>query len=331
MANSKHAHLRYNILDNCFRNKYFGFKDLHKHLNYKIAEFYPGEGISVKTLRDDIKLFKSSINGFDAPLPNNTRIYRYSDRNFSIAKRPLLGYENYLIRAAQELLERFENNPKYDNLVEALIKFQDEDNGDDKEDKILFYDINEEYKGIKHLKPLYFSIRKKQVLQIEYKGFHDDESKIFEFHPQVLKQYNRRWFVYGLNASSSVERWSIPLDSRLIKFNVLDDIEYKKQDVNWDSFFRTMVGVKRNEDSEIRKVVLRFYNGRENFFKTKPFLPDYDEFFDDDKKDQVWFDTILNEELVQQILSYGKDVEVLEPKELKLQMQSHVNAMNAYY
>ena len=331
MANSKHAHLRYNILDNCFRNKYFKFEELLEHLNDKIAESYPGEGVSVRTLREDIKLFKSRINGFDAPLPNKARVLRYSDPNFSIAKRPLLSHENYLIRAAQELLERFENNPKYDNLLEALIKFQDEDNGDDEEDKILFYDINEEYKGIKHLKPLYFSIRKKQVLEVEYKGFHDDESQVFEFHPQVLKQYNRRWFVYGLNATSSIERWSIPLDSRLIKFNVLDDIEYKKQDVNWDSFFRQMVGVRRYDNSEIRKVVLRFYNGRENFFKSKPFLPDFDEFFDDDKQDQVWFDTILNEELVQQILSYGSDVEVLEPKELKIQIKEHIENMRNYY
>ena len=51
MANSKHAHLRYNILDNCFRNKYFKFEELLEHLNDKIAESYPGEGVSVRTLR----------------------------------------------------------------------------------------------------------------------------------------------------------------------------------------------------------------------------------------------------------------------------------------
>ena len=106
-----------------------------------------------------------------------SRTYRYEDPNFSIAKKPLLPYENYLIDASQQLLERFENHPKYDKLSEALIKFQDGE--DEKTDisKILFYDQNEEYKGIKYLKPLYLAIQKKHVLKIKYKGFQDTSTK----------------------------------------------------------------------------------------------------------------------------------------------------------
>ena len=92
-----------------------------------------------------------------------------------------------------------------------------------------------------------------------------------------------------------------------------------------------MVGVVRPKDAQIVKVVLRFYNGRENYFKTKPFQPDFEEFFEDDKQDQVWFETIVNKELVQQILSYGKDVQVLAPYNLKEQMLEHANSMNKYY
>ena len=331
MANSKHAHIRYNFLDYCFRNKSFKFDDLLYHLNNRIAEIHPGEGISIRTLRDDIKVFSDKKNGFNAPLPENIRILRYSDSEFSIAKRPLLNYENYLISAAQQLLERFENHPKYDKLAEALIKFQDGEDIGNETSKILFYDHNEEYKGIKHLKPLYHSIKKKQVLQIVFKGFKDKELTTYEFHPQILKQYNRRWFVFGFNATLKIKEWSIPLDERLVNFNVLSNVPYMSFEINWDNFFRTMVGVKRIKNKEVQKIVLRFYNGRENFFKTKPFLPDFDEFFEEEKQSQVWFNTIINEELVQQILSYGQDVEVLEPKELKLQLKAHVDNMKNYY
>jgi hypothetical protein len=58
MANSKHAHVRYNILDYCFSNKSFTFNELLSFLNEKIAELYPGEGIATRTLRDDIKIFR---------------------------------------------------------------------------------------------------------------------------------------------------------------------------------------------------------------------------------------------------------------------------------
>jgi predicted DNA-binding transcriptional regulator YafY len=330
MANSKHAHVRYNILDFCFRNKAFTFNELLDYVNHKIAELYPGEGISTRTLREDIKLFRDPVNGFGAPLVEMSRTYRYSDLNFSIATKPLLPYENYLIDASQQLLERFENHPKYNKLAEALIKVQDSEDGNDTS-KILFYDSNEEYKGIKHLKPLYLAIKKKQVLQITYKGFQDKLSTTLEFHPHILKQYNRRWFVFGLNKAKNIAEWSIPLDERVINIKIIEDVIYVESDVDWNDFFRTMVGVVRPKDAKIEKVVLRFHNGRENYFKTKPFQPDYEEFFEDDKQDQVWFESILNKELVQQILSFGEDVEVLAPENLKEQMKRHVDMMQNYY
>lgn len=330
MANSKHAHVRYNILDYCFRNKAFTFNQLLEHVNGKIAELYPGEGISVRTLRDDIKLFKDPVNGFGAPLQEMLRTYRYSDTNFSIAQKPLLDYENYLIEASQQLLERFENQPKYNKLAEALIKFQDGEDEETDTSKILFYDQNEEYKGIKYLKPLYLAIKKKQVLQVTYKGFQDKTYTTFEFHPHILKQYNRRWFVFGYNKTA--ERWqhSIPLDERLISFETLEDVNYLDSDKDWEIFFRTMVGVTRINEN-VERVVLRFHNGRENYFKTKPFQPDYELFFEDDKQDQVWFETIINKELVQQLLSYGQELEVLEPDSLIMQLREQSNTMQQFY
>lgn len=331
MANSKHAHLRYNILDDCFRKRSYGFDELLTVLNRVLETHYPNESISTRTLREDLKLFRDRKNGFGAPLPEKARVLKYSNPNFSIAQRPLLEYEQYLIEAAQQLLERFENDPKYDNLAEALVKFQDEeDQQENDSSKILFYDHNEEYKGIKHLKPLYLAIKKKQVLQISFKGFMDNVSTIFEFHPHILKQYNRRWFVFGYNKTA--ERWqhSIPLDERLISFEILEDVNYLDSDKDWEMFFRTMVGVTRINEN-VKRVVLRFHNGRENYFKTKPFQPDYEEFFEADKQDQVWFETIINKELVQQLLSYGKDVEVLEPESLKKQMKEHSKSMQQFY
>lgn len=330
MANSKHAHVRYNILDQCFRNKRFTFKELLQYINLKIADIYPGEGISERTLREDIKLFKDPINGFGAPLEEMSRTYKYEDPNFSIASKPLLPYENYLIQASQQLLERFENHPKYDKLAEALVKFQDEEDTTTVTSKILYYDQNEEYKGVKHLKPLYLAIQKKQVLQITFKGFKEVTYKTFEFHPHILKQYNRRWFVFGYNKTEKRWQHSIPLDERLIDFNVIEDINYIVSDLDWDNYFRTMVGVRRTSN-EVERVVLKFHNGRENYFKTKPFIPDFEEFFEEDKQDQVWFMSIINPELFQQILSYGKDVEILEPESLKQAMNENLVSMYEYY
>lgn len=329
MANSKHAHFRYNIMDYCFRNKSFSFDGLLNYLNERIEEVYPGESIAVRTLREDLKLFRDPENGFGAPLPNKARILKYNNPEFSIAKTPLLPYETYLIEAAQQLLERFDNHPKYSRLAEALVKFQDGEDDEYKE-QVLFYDVNEEYKGIKWLKPLFLAIHNKQVLKITYKGFKEENSKEFRFHPYVLKQYNNRWFVFGLNKEMNNPAWSIPLDERLLSMEVVEDQTYIPSTTNWDSYFRTMVGVTRTSDN-VERVVLKFYNGREAYFKTKPFIPDYEEFFEEEKSGQVWFDTIINKELIQQILSFGSDVEVLEPEELRKILANHISVLEKLY
>ena len=325
MANSKHAHFRYNIMDYCFRQKAFTFDELLNFINERIEEVYYGESIAVRTLREDLKLFRDPENGFGAPLPNNARILKYDNPEFSIAKKPLLPYETYLIEAAQQLLERFDNHPKYSSLAEALVKFQEEEDEEYKE-QVLFYDVNEEYKGIKWLKPLYLAIKKKQVLRVAYRGFQDTEQQTYSFHPHVLKQYNNRWFVFGMNEQQPDLKWSIPLDQRLQRIEILSDEEYIPSTTDWESFFRTMVGVTR-ESETVERVVLKFYNGREAYFKTKPFIPDYEEFFDEDKSGQVWFDTIINKELIQQILSFGSDVEVVEPPQLKQTIIKQVRAI----
>ena len=333
MANSKHAHLRYNFLDYCFRNRAYSFEQLLDAVNEKIKDYYPNESIATRTLREDLKVFRDQAKGFGAPLPEKARILRYKNANFSIAERPLLEYEQYLIDAAQQLLERFENHPKYDKLAEALIKFQDEEEQEENPTgKVLFYDHNEEYKGIKYLKPSYLAIKNKQVLNITYRKKPDAELYTYEFHPYILKQYNRRWFVYGFNKDQENLEWSIPLDDRLIKFIVNQKVHYQENSKDWNAHFRNLVGIRRNPSDIIHFIKLKFNStNRLNLFRSKPLVPDFDDSLLDGEENVVHFESIVNLELVQQILSYGKDVEVLEPEILKQEMRNHSNAMQQLY
>ena len=84
-----------NVGADLFKNKYLYVHD-YALINDKISELFPEETISVKTLRNDLKLFRDPVNGFGAPLPEKLRIYQYSEPNFTIATKPLLPFENYL-------------------------------------------------------------------------------------------------------------------------------------------------------------------------------------------------------------------------------------------
>tara|TARA_R110002072_G_scaffold7503_2_gene40594 strand:+ start:344133 stop:345137 length:1005 start_codon:yes stop_codon:yes gene_type:complete len=332
MANSKHAHFRYNILDFCFRKLALRKDQLLTYVNNRLEREYDGETIQLRQLDADLRLFRSK-KGFNAPLPPNIRTYTYSDTNFSIAKRPLLEYEQYLVDATVKLLARFDDHPKYEKLSEALIKFQEEENTS----KLLYYDHNEEYKGINLIKPLYHAIDKNQVLKVEYKNYSSDKIYSFNFHPQVLKQYNRRWFVFGFNETSKIYPWSIPLDDRFLSHNVNNDKVAVCSLMNWDSFFRSMVGVRTSSETYPKEpgrkeyIVLKFSDSRIGHFLSKPFHPDAEEFIEEEKRGQVFFNSIVNLELIQQILSYGQDVEVIEPLGLRSIITEHIsNLLDKY-
>lgn len=303
------------------------FQELLNTVNEEIAEVYPGASISVRTLRTDIGVFRNSIDGFGAPLETakymGKDVYYYTDPNFSIALSKLLPDEQYLLEAAQQLLDRFDGHPKYDKLSEALVLFQEEDESEKTPDynAVLFYDKNEAYEGLSLLKPMFLAIKKEQVLKVTFQGFQEEEKHEFVFHPYVLKQYNQRWFVFGYNESMDFNHWSIPLDDRLIGFEPIEDAELQKDTTDWTSFFNEMVGVRKQSVTQegpiVEQVVLRFSPQRLQYFKTKPIHPDWDEFAEPGKEDQVFFYAIVNLELIQQILSYGEDVEVLEPEGLR--------------
>ncbi len=316
------------------------FDELLEEVNSNIEEVYPGESIKIRTLRSDIALFRDTQKGFSAPLPTQKNmgkeVYCYTDPNFSIAQKRLLPYEQYLIDAAQQLLERFDEDPKYDKLAEALVLFQEEEAASiPNYEKILFYDKNEAYEGLRFLKPIFLAIKNKQVLKVTTEKFDGTERRNFIFHPHILKQYNQRWYVFGFNEDLKMKHWVIPLDDRLKEFVVQKDIEYNVEDIDWDSFFREMVGPTRKsqtlENPELELVVLRFAEYRLPYFRSKPIHPDWDEFTEADKKNQVFFETIINLELIQQLLSFGKDVEVLEPESLKGKMREHSEATLNYY
>ncbi|TCI85310.1 helix-turn-helix transcriptional regulator [Tenacibaculum sp. M341] len=330
MTNSKHAHLRYNILDYCFRKKAFTFNQLLTYVNEKIAQHYPEENISERTLRDDLKLFRDSKKGFGAPLPSKARILQYENLNFSIASKPLLAYEQYLIDASVQLLERFENHPKYDRLAEALFKFQDNETLANNTDisKVVFFDHNEEYKGIHHLKPLYHAIHNKNVLKITYKGFKDSTPNSYKFHPYYLKQYDNRWFSFGQNPNFD-NITNLTLD-RIINIEISDK-QYAETRIDFKEYFEGIIGVTFDENQNPIEIIISIEKSLWTYIKTKPLHGSQKVKQEHQDHIDISLQLIPNYELESMLLQYGERLTVLEPETLRKSLKERTKMMMANY
>jgi len=132
MPANKHASIRYNTLDKCFRNpgrKYF-IEELIDACNSALYE-YAGilDGVKRRQILDDIS-FKESVAGWSIELDrvkDGRRVsYRYSNLDFSISNQPLNVTEVSQLREALNVLSRFKGMPQFDWVEGMLIRIKAE-------------------------------------------------------------------------------------------------------------------------------------------------------------------------------------------------------------
>jgi len=334
MATNKNAVLRYNTLDKCLSNfgrKYY-FQDLLDKVNEVLEEFDPeSAGIKTRQLRDDIRFMKSEA-GYSAPIVANKEgkkaYYRYEDREFSINNSPLNPTEAEQLLNAISILQRFEGAPQFEWINEIGPMLSNQFGLNKTERKIISYDSNIDYSGYDKIQPLFNAIINKRVLKIHYKSFKGDDYELI-FHPYYLKQYNNRWFVFGLHGEFNNPCWNLPLD----RIMTLEEIssEYIDTDMDWEDHFFDIIGVTKPQDRTLEEVELIFSEEQAKYVATKPLHPSQKSTFLDSGELQIKIRVIPNYELEMMLLSFGEKVVIRSPEHLKSRIMSRIERMRENY
>ncbi len=333
MAITKYPLIRYKILDKCFRNtgKRYFIEDLVKECENVILEMDPdSSGISVRQIREDIAFMKSS-EGWSIEIAENKvgrkMYYRYVDPNFSINNMPLNEIEINQIWGAVEILSQFKGMPQFKWLNELVPKLQQGINL--KKETIIEFDNNEYLKGIDYLGQIYNAIYYKKVLLIEYQPFESDTPINFTIHPYYLKQYNNRWFLFGLNNENEKVDWNLAIDR--IKSITELNFKYKTNIIDWSDYFEDIIGVTKPIDTLPEKIILHFYGKTGKYMETKPIHGSQKSNWISNDTLELKLNLIINYELERLILSYADTVRVIHPKELEKKIQERLNQANKQY
>jgi len=335
MATNKNAIIRYQALDKCFRNpgrKYF-MEDLIDACNDALFDLdSKSTGVKRRQIFDDIKFMRDS-RGYDAPIESykdgKKAYYRYEDLDFSINNQPLNEQEAQQLKESLLTLSRFKGMPQFE-WVEEIKARLDQSFKLTTEEQVLSFDENPFLTGREYIGELYNAIINKQVLEIEYHPFKRDDSILFTIHPYHLKQYNNRWFLFGMNNEYQTIT-NIALDR--IKAMKESKIAYlPNTEINFEEFFEDVIGVTIPEDKTLHKVILKIDNKLWPYIKTKPIhgsqKPPKEE---NDAYAIIELELMLNYELESIILSYGEQMEVLEPKVLRDNISSKIKRMKLVY
>ena len=167
----------------------------------------------------------------------------------------------------------------------------------------------------------------KQVLNIRYKSFKKNKPVTCEIHPYYLKQYNNRWFLFGWNTEFGAIT-NFALDRIEAVSPMLGEYKPKPEELDFDEYFDDIVGVTIPKDRHIEHIVMRVAPDRYPYIKNKPLHPSQHNY---DKEYRISIDVIPNNELIALLLSFGSQLEVLEPQSVRNMMREHIKTLNKFY
>jgi predicted DNA-binding transcriptional regulator YafY len=334
MSTNKHATIRYQALDRCFSNngKRYFIDDLVDKCNDALYEYTgTSEGVKKRVVYDDIN-FMLSEQGWSIPLErlrDGKKVYfRYSDPNFSISKQALNENEVDQLKETISILSRFKGIAQFDWMEDLIVKMETVYKIKSDSDFLVSFEQNPYLKGLGHFAKLFNALQYNKVIMVVYKGYKQKEPVEMIIHPYHLKQYNNRWFLFGLNGELNVIS-NLALD-RIIEFRETT-LEFKPTEINFDDFFEDVIGVTVKNDLEPKNVLLEFTKERWDYIESKPLHGSQKVLRREENAIVIQLKVQMNKELSNIILGFGADVKVIEPTELLEAIKSKIKLMNEKY
>lgn len=343
MPQNKNFQHRITILDECFASR-TGAYTLDSLM--KVVEDKLEVSVSRKTIQNDIKYIRETIENnqsskidfseYPVFIPKifdgKKTIFKYSDENFALGNQLLSKSDQAQLEETLAILSRYRNREDFywlDELfprIEASFNLVHEDYSG-----LISYQSNRDYSGQSWVGKLYNQLVRQKILIIEYKGFKDEKSYLRKVHPYHLKQYNDRWFLFGLEESEKYTGITNLALDRIIEVTETID-EVKPNTTDWGDFFDEMIGVSRPKDAEPFEIKLKFSVQRIPYVITKPIHGASQKLdITDPEKRTVILNLFPNNELYQTLLSFGSDVEVVSPEIVKEKLKLITFDMHKFY
>ncbi|MEO1033346.1 MAG: WYL domain-containing protein [Bacteroidota bacterium] len=331
MPINKNALIRYKTIDKCLQNQYrqWTLNDLIEACSDALYE-YEGKDVDVskRTVQLDIQMMRSDKLGYNAPIiVYDRKYYKYEDPDYSIINIPVTDKDVKIMNEAIQVLRQFKDFSLFKEMDGVLQRLEDSVYASQKDKRaIIHLDKNEQLKGLEYIDTIYEAIQNRNVVEITYQSFKARQPSAMIVHPQLLKEFNNRWFLLAAHKEKFI---TLALD-RMSKITTLSNQNYIDHDINGDVYYKDVVGVTVSNAKAQR---IEFWIDKYNapYVITKPFHSSQRVIKHTD--DGVIFNILVqvNFELERLILGFGESIEVLKPLKLRERMQKKLRAAIGNY
>ncbi len=349
MPTNKNAETRYIILDKLLANRYCNYntEDLWRRVNEELEDMKMLP-VTKRTIESDLNYmehgpFQADIEHYqfsDVSQHNNKTVtktcHRYRDPSFSIFKKKMTDNEKYLLSEALSILGQFDGLPDLDGL-NALKKSMEV-----KMDRQIVSFSKNPLNSKNHFGVLFTAISERYVIGLHYHKFTSpDEDRVTVVHPYMLKEYNRRWFLIA-GADDTGKLLNFALD-RIDAVEALPGIKYRPYNDDLNERFVDIVGVTFYDDEPLKTIVFWVSDNSVDYVATKPLHESQHNISGENEEPLRQKFPMLeggrffsieckyNYELRRELASYGGELVVLSPDDIRQKVRQYVEGLVEMY
>ncbi len=294
MAKQDYIARYFNIITKLSRTPYCSYEDLYQHLEnefeiYSLRNEDAFFSFSKRTLQRDIQEIRT-ILGIDI-------LYSRKEKGYYIEQHEF---------ASDIFLQTIEQINSF-NALNMTHSLQE-----------IVHLEKTPPKNTDFLLPIIQAIQKKRNLKFSYRKFGEEVITQREVSPLAIKQSRNRWYliaqekdlqkVFGLERMHSVDISDHRIDEKI--------------EFNYEEKFKHCFGVISPNTELPSRVVLQFTKRQAGYIKTLPLHSSQRIVQEDEETTTIELSIYLTLDFITEIISYGKEVKVLEPQKLIEQVKS---------
>lgn len=169
------------------------------------------------------------------------------------------------------------------------------------------------------------AMRDFRVISLCYQGFRHPEPFCFNVRPYCVKYFKQRWYLLG-DSDLGLRIYSL---DRFVDMEELEEHFEIPKGFDAEEYFENYFGVIIGEEPE--DVKIRVVPDQVKYFRTLPLHGSQRETAQEDGSSVFSYHIAPTFDFVQEILSHGTDVEVLEPAELRESVADIIAGMASRY
>lgn len=330
MSHIKNALIRYRIIDKCLRNT---FRPYPSKEDFRIAceeALYGssmGEHVCNSTIEKDLYGMRME---FDAPIKFSKRHngYYYSISEYTMSEIPLTTDDISSIKFAASTLAQFKDTALFKQFGFALEKILDRIALESDERKtntsdLVQFEQGVTLKGSELLGPIFQAIEQQKVAYFYYTSFLSSERKRRKVTPLLLKEYRNRWYLISNDlVKNTVITYAL---DRIADLDVTDEIGKVPMGFSPDAYFKHSLGITAN-NTQPQRILFTADTVASKYIASQPLHLSQKVITENETSTQFELYVIISEELIRELLSYGAQVEVLEPEALRKEVAHRLSS-----